>query len=168
MHLVKLAARPHVLAHQLASAGTIFRGLTPIGSTTGSIYDWFATNLHRTREPSMRHYVRARELKAAGMEWTDVLAVEDENPRAGLAAEPCWPAPLTDSIRARGGRRLWPGGEDAGRRSSTTAGSSGAGAEAVMRLDSRFSKFENNALGHVNRPIKASAARRPDSAPPFM
>ena len=34
-----------------------------------------------------RHYVRARELKAAGMDWTEVLAVEDENPRARLAAE---------------------------------------------------------------------------------
>ena len=27
-----------------------------------------------------RHYVRAKELKAAGMDWTDVLAAEDENP----------------------------------------------------------------------------------------
>ena len=35
----------------------------------------------------MRHYVRARELKAAGMDWTDVLAVEDENRAARLAAE---------------------------------------------------------------------------------
>ena len=35
----------------------------------------------------MRHYVRARELKAAGMDWTDVLAVEAENQRARLAAE---------------------------------------------------------------------------------
>ena len=51
------------------------------------IYDWFAANLHRVREPSMRHYVRARELKAAGMDWTEVLAIEDENKRAGLAAE---------------------------------------------------------------------------------
>jgi hypothetical protein len=32
------------------------------------IYEWFAANLHRVREPSMRHYVRARELKAAGMD----------------------------------------------------------------------------------------------------
>ena len=39
------------------------------------------------REPSLRHYVRAKELKAAGMNWTDVLAIEDENPRARLAAE---------------------------------------------------------------------------------
>ncbi|MFO0892646.1 MAG: hypothetical protein U0790_26325 [Isosphaeraceae bacterium] len=51
------------------------------------IHDWFAANLHRVREPSLRHYVRARELKAAGMDWTEVLAAEDENPRARLAAE---------------------------------------------------------------------------------
>ena len=31
--------------------------------------------------------VVAKELKAAGMDWTDVLAVEDENRRARLAAE---------------------------------------------------------------------------------
>ena len=51
------------------------------------IYGWFAANLHRVREPSLRHYVRAKELKAAGMDWTEVLAAEDENPRARLAAE---------------------------------------------------------------------------------
>jgi hypothetical protein len=51
------------------------------------IYPWFAANLHRIREPSLRHYVRARELKAAGMDWTAILAAEDENPRARLAAE---------------------------------------------------------------------------------
>lgn len=56
------------------------------------IYEWFAKNLHRVREPSLRHYVRARELKAAGMDWTEVLATEAENPqrshttRAGLRA----------------------------------------------------------------------------------
>ena len=46
------------------------------------IYGWFATNLHRVRDPSLRHYVRAKELKAASMDWTAVLAVEDENKRA--------------------------------------------------------------------------------------
>jgi hypothetical protein len=51
------------------------------------IYQWFASNLHQVREPSLRHYVRARELKAAGMDWTNVLAVEDDNRRARLAAE---------------------------------------------------------------------------------
>ena len=51
------------------------------------IYQWFAANLHRVREPSLRHYVRAKELKAAGMDWTEVLAAEEDNPRARLAAE---------------------------------------------------------------------------------
>jgi hypothetical protein len=51
------------------------------------IYDWCGANLHRVREPSFRHYVRARELKAAGMDWTEVLAAEDENRRARLVAE---------------------------------------------------------------------------------
>jgi hypothetical protein len=51
------------------------------------IYEWFGANLHRVGEPSLGHYVRARELKAAGMDWTDVLAVEAENKRARLAAE---------------------------------------------------------------------------------
>ncbi len=52
------------------------------------IYQWFAANLHRMREPSMRHYVRAKELKAAGMDWTAVLAVEEaDNKRAKLARE---------------------------------------------------------------------------------
>ncbi len=35
----------------------------------------------------MRHYVRAKELKTAGMDWTGVLAAEAENRRARLAAE---------------------------------------------------------------------------------
>ncbi len=43
--------------------------------------------MHRVREPSLRHYVRAKELKAAGMDWTEVLAAEAENLRARLAAE---------------------------------------------------------------------------------
>ena len=51
------------------------------------IYDWFAKNLHRVREPSLPHYVRARELTAAGMDWTEVLAAESENKRARLSAE---------------------------------------------------------------------------------
>ncbi len=40
------------------------------------IYAWFAQNLHRVREPSLRHYVRAKELMAAGMDWTEALATE--------------------------------------------------------------------------------------------
>ena len=84
-NVAALQDRGHVLQFQPgpaevhAQAGTWF--------DDKEIHDWFGANLHRVREPSMRHYVRARELKAAGMDWTDVLAVEDENPRARLAAE---------------------------------------------------------------------------------
>jgi hypothetical protein len=38
-------------------------------------------------KPSFRHYVRAGELKAAGMVWTEVLELEEDNDRARLAAE---------------------------------------------------------------------------------
>ncbi len=49
------------------------------------IHDWFGKNLHRVRDPSLRYYMRARELEAAGVDWTDVLAVGDGN-RRELAA----------------------------------------------------------------------------------
>jgi hypothetical protein len=51
------------------------------------IYQWFAANLHRVREPSQRHYTRAKELKSAGMDRTQVLTEAMENRRARLAAE---------------------------------------------------------------------------------
>jgi hypothetical protein len=44
-------------------------------------------NLHRVREPSLRLHVRAKQLKAAQMDWTEVLASEAENRRARLVAE---------------------------------------------------------------------------------
>jgi len=52
------------------------------------------------REPSLRHYVRAKELKAAGMDWTEVLAAEEENPRVRLATE-ILDSPAYDSTAAR-------------------------------------------------------------------
>jgi hypothetical protein len=64
------------------------------------IYAWFTTNLHRVLQPSLRHYVRARELKAAGMDWTEILAEGDDNRRARLAAELLASAAY-DSIEAR-------------------------------------------------------------------
>jgi hypothetical protein len=65
-----------------------------------AIYGWFASNLHRVREPSLRHYVRAKELKAAGMDWTEVLAEEVENRRARLVTE-ILASPEYDSTAAR-------------------------------------------------------------------
>jgi hypothetical protein len=51
------------------------------------IYAWFAGNPHRVRDPSMRRYVRAKELKVAGMDRTEILAAEAGNKRERLAAE---------------------------------------------------------------------------------
>jgi hypothetical protein len=84
-NVAALQDRGHVLLFQPSAsevhrhAGTWFDDV--------EIYEWFTANLHRIHEPSLRHYVRAKELKAAGMDWTEVLAAEAENPRARLAAE---------------------------------------------------------------------------------
>ena len=97
-NVAALQDRGHVLLFQPsasevhAKAGTWF--------DDEEIYGWFATNLHRVREPSFRHYVRAKELKAAGMDWTAVLAEEVENRRARLAAE-ILASPAYDSTAAR-------------------------------------------------------------------
>src|SRR5262245_12993921 len=67
------------------------------------IYGWFGENLHRVTEPSLWLDVRARELKAAGMDWTAVLPAEAENRRAPLATE-ILSATLALSKPLRGGR----------------------------------------------------------------
>ena len=73
------------------------------------IYAWFAAQLHRVHEPSLRHYVRARELKSAGMDWTDILGVEEENPKARLVAE-LLASPAYDGIEARAAAFVKQGG----------------------------------------------------------
>ena len=84
-NVAALQDRGHVLFFQPGAAEVHRKAGTWFDDP--EIYDWFAKNLHRVREPSLRHYVRARELKAAGMDWTEVLAAEGENPRARLVAE---------------------------------------------------------------------------------
>ena len=85
MNVAALQDRGHVILFEPSAAEVHRKAGTWFDDR--EIYEWFGANLHRVHEPSMRHYVRARELKAAGMDWTDVLAVEDENRRARLAAE---------------------------------------------------------------------------------
>src|SRR3954454_18776306 len=84
-NVAALQDRGHVLLFQPGAAEV--HGQAGKWFNDPEIYQWFEANLHRVREPSLRHYVRAKELKAAGMDWTDVLAAEAENPRARLAAE---------------------------------------------------------------------------------
>jgi hypothetical protein len=84
-NVAALQDRGHVLLFQPGAAEVHRQAGTWFDDA--EIYAWFAANLHRVREPSMRHYVRAKELKAAGMDWTEVLAAEAENKRERLAAE---------------------------------------------------------------------------------
>ena len=51
------------------------------------MFDWFAEYLHLIPEPSMRHYVRAAELKAAGLDWVKVLLSDTVPEKALLVAK---------------------------------------------------------------------------------
>jgi hypothetical protein len=100
-NVAALQDRGHVLVFQ-PSAAEVHRH-AGLWFHDAEIYDWFGSNLHRIREPSFRHYVRARELKAAGMDWTEILATAADNKRARLAAEilasASYPA-TSDRVRA--------------------------------------------------------------------
>jgi hypothetical protein len=51
------------------------------------VYRWFGENLRLVREPSMRLYLRAVELKRAGMDWMQIMPLSPEDPRERLVAE---------------------------------------------------------------------------------
>ncbi|QDV81021.1 hypothetical protein [Botrimarina mediterranea] len=51
------------------------------------VYDFFGQNLHLLPGLSMRHYVQAAELKAAGMEWLDILHREGFAEKTVLVAK---------------------------------------------------------------------------------
>ena len=51
------------------------------------ILEWFGANLHRIPEPSLRLYLRAAELRRAGIDWTSCLPITPENLRIRLARE---------------------------------------------------------------------------------
>ena len=128
-----LQDRGHVLLFQPGAAEAHRKAGTWFDDP--EIYQWFAKNLHRIHEPSMRHYVRARELKVAGMDWTNVLAVEIDNKRARLAAELL--ASDAYGSTAAQVKAFVERGEGAGRRSSTTGESSATTSNIVGRIDLR-------------------------------
>ena len=97
-NVAALQDRGHVLLFQPTAAEVHARAGTWFYDA--EIYEWFAKNLHRVREPSFRHYVRAKELKAAGMDWTAVLVAEEQNPCARIAGE-ILASPAYDSTAAR-------------------------------------------------------------------
>ena len=54
--------------------------------TDKEVYDWFGANLHLIVEPSLRHYVRASELKRAGLNWLEALPLKGLSPKTLLVA----------------------------------------------------------------------------------
>ena len=51
------------------------------------ILEWFRANLHRIPEPSLRLYLRAAELRRAGMDWTQLVPLTPENLRKRLVMD---------------------------------------------------------------------------------
>lgn len=51
------------------------------------IYEWFGSRLDRISKPTMRMYVRAKELKLSGLDWKEFCTLSPENPRRNLAIE---------------------------------------------------------------------------------
>jgi hypothetical protein len=48
------------------------------------LYRWFGAHLHLIAEPSLRHYVRALELKRAGLDWTQGLPLAGRSEKTRL------------------------------------------------------------------------------------
>lgn len=84
-NVAALQDRGHVLVFQPSAAEV--HGHASRWFKDREILEWFGANLHRVREPSLRQYVRAGELKEAGMDWSEVLPLDAENFRARLAGE---------------------------------------------------------------------------------
>jgi hypothetical protein len=103
MNVAALQDRGHVIVFKPSAAEVHRKAGTWFDNR--EIYEWFSTNLHRVREQSMRQYVRARELKAAAMDWTDVLAVEAENKRQRLCRRAAGQRRLRQHREARRGVR---------------------------------------------------------------
>jgi hypothetical protein len=52
-----------------------------------AIFDWFGDHLHLITQPSMRHYVRASELKESGIDWVGTMLTDTISEKALLVAK---------------------------------------------------------------------------------
>jgi hypothetical protein len=85
-NMAALQDRGHVLVFD-PTAAEVHRKTGEWLTTEPDVYQWFGEDLHLVREPSMRLYLRAAELKRARMDWMEVLPRAPENPRQRLVAE---------------------------------------------------------------------------------
>jgi hypothetical protein len=84
-NVAALQDRGHVLAFR-PTAGEVHTKAAQ-WFQDGEILRWFAANQHRIPEPSFRLYLRAAELRQAGMDWTKCLPLTPENLRKRLVME---------------------------------------------------------------------------------
>lgn len=84
-NVAALQDRGHVLV--FAPTGAEVHAKAAQWFSDGEILDWFAANLHRIPSPSLRLYLRAAELRRAGMDWTQCLPLTPENRRKRLVME---------------------------------------------------------------------------------
>ena len=79
------------------------------------VFDWFGDFMHLMPSLSMRHYVRAAELKAAGIEWSKAMLAEDVPEKIRVIAELKADARFTEerdrvaefTARGYGGKTTW-------------------------------------------------------------
>lgn len=84
-NVAALQDRGHVLVMRPAAAEVHAKAAEWFSDE--EIMAWFAANLHRIPEPSLRLYLRAAELRRAGMDWTEALPLTPDNLRKRLVME---------------------------------------------------------------------------------
>lgn len=80
-----LQDRGHVLVFRPTAAEVHAKAMAWFADQ--EIADWFEANLARIAEPSLRLYLRAKELKRAGLNWTEVAVLTPENRRQQLVVD---------------------------------------------------------------------------------
>jgi hypothetical protein len=84
-NVAALQDRGHVLVFRPTAAEVHARAAEWFRDT--EILAWFAANLDRIPDPSLRLYLRAAELRRAGMDWAECLPLTPENRRLRLVME---------------------------------------------------------------------------------
>lgn len=84
-NVAALQDRGHVLAFCPSAAEVHTKAMTWFDDA--EIANWFAANLSRILAPSLRHYLRAAELKDAALDWTRVIQLASPNRRQQLVYE---------------------------------------------------------------------------------
>lgn len=84
-NVAALQDRGHVLAFK-PSAAEVHRNAT-LWFDDEEILAWFAENQDRIHEPSLRWYVKAKELKRSGLDWQQIIPLDSVSLRRKMVVE---------------------------------------------------------------------------------